>query len=166
MLFFLGGGSRGLPRRDKTLLAKPCHLAWLFSTRKARNFRNYHPAHSDSMYHRFAMGGCHGTPACAYSHSPFLLRSSALSAYHTLLCIEDAQLQTLCASACQKIQLLRATQNNLYVLQYHTDSHCCSPFDGFPLVRYILRWASPASPVPLFCDEQATHIYILNTLLF
>ena len=35
--------------------------ARLFSTRKTRKFRNYHPAHFDSTDHRFAMGGCYGT---------------------------------------------------------------------------------------------------------
>ena len=73
----------------------------VFLTRMARNFRNYHPAHLDKTDHRFAMGGCHGNLP---SFSPFLPFSSGRrpSTYYPLLSIENAQLQTLGGSACQK----------------------------------------------------------------
>ena len=44
-------------------------------------------------------------PACVYSHSPFLLRASALS---VLLFIEAAKLYTLCVSACPQKQSVLA----------------------------------------------------------
>ena len=73
----------------------------VFLTRMARNFRNCHPAHLDTTDHRVAMGGCHGNLP---SFSLFLPFSSGRrpSTYHPLLCIADAQLPPLCASACKK----------------------------------------------------------------
>ncbi len=165
-MLFLGGSLGGCPGEVKLCLLNHAssHGYFQYGRRGIFGITIRHTLIVRSIALRWADATEHLRALTPILHSSSGRRPSLLTT--SLLCIEDAQLQTLCASACQKIQLLRATQNNLYVLQYHTDSHCCSPFNGFPLVRYILRWASPASPMPIFCDEQATHIYILNTLLF
>ena len=118
--------SHVLPRRGKTLRAKPCHLAWLFSTRKARNFRNCHSVHFDSTEHRFAMGGCHGT---CVRLLPFSIPPQAIGPLCPPLHRRCATLISL-RLCVPKNQLLCATQNNLYLLQHHTHSHYCSPLDS------------------------------------